>query len=88
MKDVKTVNTHEAKAQFSRLLWLVAAGEEITIANRGVPIAPASPSCCRRQAQDWSFRKPNAIPEEFDDTLSEELLAVFEGKPKQAKNKV
>ena len=36
---MKTVNTHEAKTQLSRLLRRVAAGEEITIANRGVPVA-------------------------------------------------
>jgi prevent-host-death family protein len=33
------VNIHEAKTQFSRLLQRVAAGEEITIARAGKPIA-------------------------------------------------
>jgi len=37
------VNTHEAKTQFSKLLRRVAAGEEITIANRGVPVARLVP---------------------------------------------
>ena len=33
------VNIHEAKTHFSRLLQRVAAGEEITIARAGKPIA-------------------------------------------------
>lgn len=34
-----TVNTHEAKTQLSRLLALVAKGEEVIIARNGKPIA-------------------------------------------------
>jgi len=37
------VNVHEAKTQFSRLLQRVAAGEEITIAKAGVPVARLIP---------------------------------------------
>ena len=37
------VNVHEAKTRFSGLLRRVAAGEEITIANRGVPVARLVP---------------------------------------------
>ena len=33
------VNVHEAKTHFSRLLQRVAAGEEITIARAGKPVA-------------------------------------------------
>lgn len=33
------VNIHEAKTHFSRLLQRVAAGEEVTIARAGVPVA-------------------------------------------------
>lgn len=40
---MKAVNTHEAKTQLSRLLRRVAAGEEITIADRGVPVARLVP---------------------------------------------
>ena len=40
---MKQVNTHEAKTQLSRLLRRVAAGEEVTIANRGVPVARLVP---------------------------------------------
>ena len=33
------VNIHEAKTHLSRLLQRVAAGEEVTIARAGVPVA-------------------------------------------------
>jgi prevent-host-death family protein len=39
----KEVNTHEAKTHLSRLLQRVAAGEEITIASRGNPVARLIP---------------------------------------------
>ena len=39
----KEVNVHEAKTQLSRLLQRVTAGEEIVIANRGVPVARLVP---------------------------------------------
>ena len=37
------INIHEAKTQLSKLLSRVALGEEITIANRGVPVAKLIP---------------------------------------------
>lgn len=36
---METVNVHQAKTQLSRLLARVELGEEIVIANRGVPVA-------------------------------------------------
>ncbi|GFP33683.1 hypothetical protein HKBW3S42_02022, partial [Candidatus Hakubella thermalkaliphila] len=38
-----TVNIHEAKTHFSRLLSRVEGGEEITIAKAGKPIAMIVP---------------------------------------------
>ena len=37
------INIHEAKTQLSKLLSRVALGEEITIANRGIPVAKLVP---------------------------------------------
>jgi prevent-host-death family protein len=82
---MKAVNTHEAKTQFSRLLKRVAAGEEITIANRGVPVArlvPAAPLTNRRLG---AFTGQMMISEEFDAPLPEEVQAAFEGKKKRMK---
>ncbi|MBU2649110.1 type II toxin-antitoxin system Phd/YefM family antitoxin [bacterium] len=40
---MKTVNVHEAKTQFSKLLARVHAGEEIIISKAGVPWAKLTP---------------------------------------------
>jgi len=40
---MKTVNTHEAKTHFSRLLKRVALGEQIIIASRGTAVARLVP---------------------------------------------
>jgi prevent-host-death family protein len=40
---MKTVNVHEAKTQLSRLLERVEAGEQITIARAGKPVADLVP---------------------------------------------
>jgi prevent-host-death family protein len=83
---VKKVNTHEAKTQLSRLLRRVAAGEEITIANRGVPVArlvPVPPKKAQRVL--GIFRGQLTVPDDFDAPLPEDLLDLFEGrKPKRS----
>ena len=50
---MKTVNTHEAKTQFSRLLKRVALGEEITIASRGTAVARLVPIAKEDSRRDW-----------------------------------
>jgi prevent-host-death family protein len=85
---MKAVNTHEAKTQFSRLLRRVAAGEEITIANRGVPVArlvPVVTAAAKRKL--GVFAGQIAMPEDFDAPLPEELLSAFEGTRKRLKKK-
>ena len=80
---MKSVNTHEAKTQFSRLLRRVAAGEEIIIANRGVPVArllPVPPEKTQRVL--GVFRDQFSVPDDFDAPLPEQLLDLFEGRKK------
>ncbi len=73
-----TVNVHEAKTQFSRLLKRVAAGQEIVIAKAGHPVARLIP-----------FRQPGkralgmdagrvVIAADFDAPLPAAILADFE----------
>ncbi|MGB2589248.1 MAG: type II toxin-antitoxin system Phd/YefM family antitoxin [Candidatus Acidiferrum sp.] len=83
---MKAINTHEAKTQFSRLLRRVAAGEEITIANRGVPVARLVPAASSKRNLG-AFTGLMTIPDNFDAPLPEHLLAEFEGKRKTAKKK-
>jgi prevent-host-death family protein len=85
---MKRVNTHEAKTQLSRLLRRVAAGEEITIANRGVPVArlvPVPPKKAQRVL--GIFRGEFTVPDDFDSPLPETLLQAFEGARKKPKKK-
>lgn len=85
---MKAVNTHEAKTQFSRLLKRVAAGEEITIANRGVPVARLVPAAAAGEKRKLgAFAGQMTIPDDFDAPLPEALLAAFEGKTKRLKKK-
>ena len=85
---MKAVNTHEAKTQFSRLLRRVAAGEEITIANRGVPVARLIPIPGKRASRKLGkFRGKFVVPDDFDAPLPEEVLDAFEGKEKRKRKK-
>ena len=74
------VNVHEAKTHLSRLLVRVAAGEEITIAKAGrpiarlVPLAPAHPHRTPGSARGKIWVSPD-----FDAPLPDDLLAAFEG---------
>ena len=52
MANVRVVNVHEAKTHLSKLIRRVAAGDEVTIANRGVPMARLVPP-----AQEKPFRE-------------------------------
>jgi prevent-host-death family protein len=86
---MKRVNTHEAKTQFSRLLRRVAAGEEITIANRGVPVArlvPVLPEKAQRVL--GIFRGQMSVPDDFDAPLPEAVLELFEGRKKKRSRKI
>jgi prevent-host-death family protein len=74
----KSVNVHEAKTHLSRLLERVEAGEEITLARAGRPIArlvPVRRSMEPRPLGLWKGRV--VIHEDFDDPLPgfEEALA-------------
>jgi prevent-host-death family protein len=89
---MKAVNTHEAKTQFSRLLRRVAAGEEITIANRGVPVARLVPVPPKKGPRVLGiFQGEFQVPDDFDAPLPDDLLDLFEGRKKkrssQAKKK-
>ncbi len=83
---MKKVNIHEAKTQLSKLLQRVAAGEEIAIANRGVPVArlvPAGPPKAHRELGIESEHLK--IAEDFDAPLPVDVLAVFLGGEKRRK---
>lgn len=76
----KTVNIHEAKTHFSKLLAAVAKGQRITICKDGTPIAQLGPL-----DRSIPVRRPGllkgriTIAEDFDVPLPSDMLASFEG---------
>lgn len=73
---MKTVNIHEAKTHLSRLLEAVEAGEVVTIARAGKPIADLVPH--RRVDLVWgSWVGVPPLPEDFDE-VDPEVVAMFE----------
>jgi prevent-host-death family protein len=74
-----SVGVHEAKTQLSKLLRRVAAGEEIVITRGGAPLAklvPIKPAAQRQFGIDEGLIE---IPEDFDESLPEDVLKLFEG---------
>ena len=78
---METVNIHKAKTNLSSLLARVERGEEIVIANRGVPVAKLVPFQARRdrRASLGQDRDRFTVPDDFDAPLPQDILAAFEG---------
>jgi prevent-host-death family protein len=74
-----TVNVHEAKTHFSRLLEQAHAGQEIVLAKAGKPYArlmPLAPSSIKRQPGRLAGR----VADTFFEPLPGDVLAGWEGK--------
>lgn len=78
---METVNIHQAKTNLSRLLSRVELGEEIIIANRGVPIAKLVPirTSLNRRSSLGQDRGKFIVPDDFNAPLPEDILVAFEG---------
>jgi prevent-host-death family protein len=83
-----SVNVHEAKTNLSKLLRRVAAGEEIIISNRGVPVARLTPVPQNRGRRQLGLEKGRAqIADDFDAPLPPDILAGFLGKSVKSKKR-
>ncbi len=75
------VNIHEAKTHLSRLLQRVAAGEEVTIARSGVPVArlvAVEPE--KKKIRPLGMDRGRIwIADDFDAPLPDDLLKLFYG---------
>ncbi|MDB9421913.1 type II toxin-antitoxin system Phd/YefM family antitoxin [Microcystis aeruginosa] len=78
---METVNIHQAKTNLSLLLSRVELGEEIIIANRGVPIARLVPirTSLGRRSSLGQDRGKFIVPDDFNAPLPEDILVAFEG---------
>lgn len=78
---MQTVNIHEAKTNFSKLIDAVGQGQEIVIAKAGKPAARLVPVDAKKPV-----RKPGAlkgkiqVADDFDAPLPDDLQAAFEGR--------
>jgi len=78
---MQTINIHEAKTHLSRLLEKVAGGEEVVIAKAGKPIARLVPLDAPPKKRRLGLLKGKLhIPDDFDAPLTENDLAMFEGR--------
>ena len=81
MTSSKTiVNIHEAKTHLSRLLERVQAGEELTIAKAGRPVARLVPIVAPGKRPLGLDRGKVWIADDFDAPLPDDILADFEGR--------
>lgn len=81
-------NVHEAKTHFSRLLQKVAAGEEVTIARDGVPVARLVPvEAAKTPRKLGMYRGKIRMADDFDAPLPPDILAGFHGEEPSMKAK-
>ncbi len=78
---MRTVNIHEAKTTFSRLVDAAANGEEIVIAKAGKPAARLVPMARGRTKRRFGALKGKIrIGNDFDAPLPDDIIAAFEGR--------
>lgn len=77
------VNIHEAKANLSKYLDAVTAGDTVIICNRNVPVAElrAVPRLRPMPRPIGLAKGTFQVPEAFFEPLPEAVLAGFEGEP-------
>jgi prevent-host-death family protein len=75
----KSVGVHEAKTHLSRLLDVVAGGEEVVITRRGVPAARLVALRMGAQRVFGIDRDRLVVPEDFDAALDAGVLDAFDG---------
>ncbi|WP_031361427.1 type II toxin-antitoxin system Phd/YefM family antitoxin [Caballeronia sordidicola] len=77
---MQTVNIHDAKTNFSKLVDQAAAGEEIIIAKAGTPMARLVPLQKQKRKIQFGLMKDEIeIKPGFYDPMTDEEIALFEG---------
>jgi prevent-host-death family protein len=80
MPDDTPISVHDAKADLSRLLDRVEAGEEVVIARAGKPVAKLVPIPAARKRVPGAWKHLTPPPDSFFfDPLPEEELRLWEG---------
>ena len=78
---MKSVNVHEAKTHFSKLLARVEKGHQVLISRAGKPVARLVPHAERPRAPVFGGdRGTFVVPEDFDAPIPDDVLASFDGR--------
>lgn len=78
---MQTINIHDAKTNFSRLVDAAAGGEEIIIAKAGKPTARLVPMQHDKVVRSFGRLKGKVrIADDFDAPLPDDVIAAFEGR--------
>ncbi|MGM7666998.1 type II toxin-antitoxin system Phd/YefM family antitoxin [Microbacterium sp. A93] len=78
---MRTVNMHEAKTNFSRLVEAAVAGERITIAKAGRPMVKLVRVDDEENPSRTGFlRGLGRVPQDFDSMHVEEITDLFQGR--------
>lgn len=76
---MRTVNMHEAKTHFSKLVDSVMKGNEVVIAMAGKPVAKLTPIEKKPIRRPGGLKGKIKIAKDFDAPLPENILSDFEG---------
>lgn len=75
---MRTVNIHEAKTHFSKLVDSVLKGNEVVIAMSGKPVAKLTPIEKKPKRRPGALKGKIKIAKDFDAPLPEHILSDFE----------
>ena len=76
---MQTLNIHEAKTQFSKLIEAVTQGEQVIIARSGKPVASLIAISSSPTRKAGALKGKLTIREDFDAVLPDNILDAFEG---------
>ncbi len=75
-----SVNIHEAKTQFSRLIEKVESGDEVVIARAGRPVARITRLDAPAKPKRLGFLVGGgSVPDDFNEWGSDQIVGLFEG---------
>ncbi len=77
---MSTVNIHDAKTHFSKLVGAAESGETVVIARAGQPVAKLIGISAQKSPRRLDFLEGViSVPEDFDEMFADEILELFEG---------
>ncbi|MFC3116187.1 type II toxin-antitoxin system Phd/YefM family antitoxin [Cellvibrio fontiphilus] len=77
---MQTINIHDAKTQFSKLIEAASQGERVIIAKAGKPVAElVAIENAPPPRKPGSLKGKIKIAEDFDAPLPDEIVDAFEG---------